>query len=172
MPTAGQFVTAFALTYAMSAPISATALGNFGRKPAPCPCAFRLCRSNLLAALSGTFVQLMGARILLALCAATYMPAANAVAVTLVPPAKRGTAISIVTGGITVAVALGAPLGTQIAAFGNWRATFMMVALVAAIGRRRPALRPAAHPALSPASASPTCSPCWRGPISSPRSGR
>ena len=76
----------------------------------------------------------MGARILLALCAATYMPAANAVAVTLVPPAKRGTAISIVTGGITVAVALGAPLGTQIAAFGNWRATFMMVALVAAIG--------------------------------------
>ena len=134
VPTAGQLVTAFALTYALSAPVLATALGNFARKQVLVFALSGFAVANLLAALSHSYVQLMGARVLLALCAATYMPAANAVAVTLVPPAKRGTAISIVTGGITVAVALGAPIGTQIGALGNWRATFIMVALVAAIG--------------------------------------
>jgi predicted MFS family arabinose efflux permease len=134
VPTAGQLVTVFALTYALSAPVLATALGNFARKQVLVFALAGFAVANLFAALSHSFVQLMGARVLLALCAATYMPAANAVAVTLVPPAKRGTAISIVTGGITVAVALGAPIGTQIGALGNWRVTFMMVALVAAIG--------------------------------------
>jgi hypothetical protein len=52
----------------------------------------------------------------MALAAGTYMPAANAVAVALVPPERRARAIALVTGGMTVSLILGVPLGTAAAA--------------------------------------------------------
>ncbi len=48
-------------------------------------------------------------------------------------PEQRGRAISIVIGGMAVAVALGAPLGALIGAMSGWRMTFWLVA-----GARRP----------------------------------
>ncbi len=51
-------------------------------------------------------------RVLLGLSAGVFTPTANAVAVAMVPPAMRGRAIATVIGGMTVAVAFGAPIGT------------------------------------------------------------
>ena len=61
------------------------------------------------------------------------MPNANAVAAALVPPEKRGHALSIITGGTSLAIALGVPLGATLGHALGWRATFAAVALLAAI---------------------------------------
>jgi predicted MFS family arabinose efflux permease len=51
----------------------------------------------------------------------------------MVSPALRGRALAIVTGGGTVAVALGVPLGAWIAGWGGWRTAYLLVAAVAAL---------------------------------------
>jgi predicted MFS family arabinose efflux permease len=89
--------------------------------------------ANLLALSATGYWTLMGARILLACAAALYVPGANALAGTLVPPERRGSALAIVNGGLTIAVAFGVPLGALIGNKLGWRMTFGMVALLAAI---------------------------------------
>lgn len=74
----------------------------------------------------------MGARLLLAFTAGLYVPNANAVAAALVPPDQRGRALSIVSGGTSVAIALGVPLGAIIGTSVGWRSTFAGVALLSA----------------------------------------
>ena len=57
------------------------------------------------------FWQLLTARILLAVAAGLYVPSASALAGAIVTPERRGTALAIVNGGTSIAVALGVPLG-------------------------------------------------------------
>ena len=75
----------------------------------------------------------MGARLLLAIAAGLYVPNANALAGALVEPSRRGTALSIVTGGISVAVALGVPLGALVGDRFGWRLNFAIVGVLALI---------------------------------------
>lgn len=75
----------------------------------------------------------MAARVLLALAAGVFLPTANAVATSLVPASRSGSALAIITGGGTVAVALGVPLGAWIAAQGDWRSTFIACGVLSAL---------------------------------------
>ena len=75
----------------------------------------------------------MAARILLAVAAGLYVPNANALAGALVAPSRRGTALSIVTGGTSVAVALGVPLGALVGDRFGWRLNFAAVGALALI---------------------------------------
>ena len=52
---------------------------------------------------------------------------------TLVPPEKRGRALSIVNGGLTIAIVLGLPLGAMIGDRLGWRTTFLGVGVLAAM---------------------------------------
>jgi predicted MFS family arabinose efflux permease len=70
---------------------------------------------------------------LLALSAGLYVPGANALASVIVPPERRGRAIAVVNGGITIAIALGVPLGAVIGHALGWRMTFAGVAGLAAL---------------------------------------
>lgn len=75
----------------------------------------------------------MAARIVMALAAGVFMPAANAVAVALSAPERRGRAIALVTGGITVSLILGIPIGTAVVGFGGWHLAFLIVAGLSAL---------------------------------------
>ena len=75
----------------------------------------------------------MAARILLAVAAGLYVPNANALGSAIVEPSRRGTALSIVTGGTSVAVALGVPLGALIGDRFGWRVNFAIVGVLALI---------------------------------------
>jgi predicted MFS family arabinose efflux permease len=88
---------------------------------------------NIAAWASTDYSQVMGARILLALAAGLYSPNASALAGTLVPPEKRGRALSIVNGGLTIAIVLGLPLGAMIGDRLGWRTTFLGVGVLAAM---------------------------------------
>lgn len=124
----GQLVTVFALTYAVGSPILGTLFNNIDRRTVLALALSTFVIGNLLAAVSTGFAMLMVARILMALAAALCMPAANAVAVAIAPEQQRGRAIAIVSSGLTVATALGVPLGTLIGNHLHWRTTFVLVA--------------------------------------------
>jgi predicted MFS family arabinose efflux permease len=89
--------------------------------------------ANLLAGLAPGYVGLLGARLLLALAAASFMPAASGYAAALGGPKRRGRALSMVTNGLTLAIIAGVPLGVLVGQGFGWRATFLGVAGLAAL---------------------------------------
>jgi predicted MFS family arabinose efflux permease len=131
--SAGQLVTAFALAYGVSSPILTALSGNLNRRSLLLCGIAAFAVSNLLAACAPGYGGLMCARILLALSAGVFVPGANALAGAVVAPDRRGRAIAVVNGGITVAIALGVPLGGLVGHHFGWRMTFVGVAGLAAI---------------------------------------
>jgi predicted MFS family arabinose efflux permease len=130
---AGQLVTIFALTYALSSPILTALTAAWPRRRLLMLSLAGFVAANLIAAAAPGYWSLAAARILLALAAGLYVPNANAVASALAPVAYRGRALAIVNGGITVAVALGVPAGAFVGAHFGWRATFIGVAGLSAV---------------------------------------
>ncbi|WP_082902836.1 MFS transporter [Paraburkholderia ginsengiterrae] len=130
---AGQLVTIFALVYAVSSPFLTALTASLSRRHLLMLALAAFMVANLVAALAHSFWALAAARVLLALTAGLYVPNANAVAGAIVPAAWRGRALAIVNGGITVAVAIGVPLGAVVGVHVGWRYTFVAVAVLSAI---------------------------------------
>jgi predicted MFS family arabinose efflux permease len=122
--TAGQLITIFAV----GSPILSALCGGLDRRRLLMAALLAFALANLLAALTESLWQLVAARVLLALSAGLFMPTAYAVAASLVPPERRGRAIATVTSGMTIATALGVPLGAWIGNHADWRSTFLIVA--------------------------------------------
>ncbi len=134
---AGQLVTVFALTYALSSPVLTALTGGIDRRRLLIVSMLAFAAANFVAWSAESYAALLAARILLAVAAGLYVPNANALASALVEPAWRGTALSIVTGGTSVAVALGVPLGAFVGDRFGWRMNFAAVgalALIATVG--------------------------------------
>ena len=130
---AGQLVTIFALTYAVSSPLLTALTAAWPRRQLLMLSLAGFVVANLVAAAAPGYWGLAAARVLLALAAGLYVPNANAFASALAPAAYRGRALAIVNGGITVAVALGVPAGALVGAHFGWRATFIGVAGLSSI---------------------------------------
>jgi predicted MFS family arabinose efflux permease len=124
---AGQLVTVFTLSYAFSSPILTALTGGISRRNLLIISMAGFAVANVVAALAPNYWMLMAARVLLALAAGLYVPNANALAGAVVAPEKRGTALSIVTGGTSIAVALGVPISALIGHSFGWRLTFVVV---------------------------------------------
>ncbi len=129
--TAGQLVTVFALTYAVSSPVLTALTGRIQRRRLLIGAMVAFALANVVALAAPTYWALMGARVLLAIAAGLYVPSANAFASVLLEPERRGTALSIVSGGTSIAIALGVPLGAIIGDRLGWRLTFAGVGLLA-----------------------------------------
>jgi predicted MFS family arabinose efflux permease len=130
---AGQLITIFAAVYALAAPVLAVLTGNWDRRRVLLSAMSVFVVANALAATAPDYTVMVVARVLAALAAAMFTPAASAAAAGLAEPAERGRALAAVLGGLTVANALGVPLGTLIGQVAGWRATLMFVAAVGAI---------------------------------------
>jgi predicted MFS family arabinose efflux permease len=130
---AGQLVTVFALTYALSSPILSALSSGIGRRNLLLGSMVAFALANFIASTATSYWQLMGARILLACAAGLYVPSASALAGAVVSPARRGTALAIVNGGTSSAVALGVPLGAVIGNVFGWRMTFVGVGILACL---------------------------------------
>ncbi|MEV5569707.1 MFS transporter [Spirillospora sp. NPDC052269] len=130
---AGQLITIFSGVYALAAPVLAVLTGNWNRRTALFVAMAVFVAANLLAAVAPNYPIMVIARVLAALAAALFTPAATAAAVTLTAPAERGRALATVLGGLTVANALGVPLGTLIGQTAGWRGTFVFVAILGVI---------------------------------------
>ncbi|MEV7359157.1 MFS transporter [Kitasatospora sp. NPDC091276] len=126
VPAAGQLVTVFALGYALLAPVLAALTARWPRRRLLLTALAVFSAANALSALAPDYGLLLATRVLAAAGAALYTPTANAVATTLVAPERRGRALATVLGGMTVATALGVPLGTWVGR-GDWRMTMWLV---------------------------------------------
>ncbi|SCB49828.1 MFS transporter [Rhizobium lusitanum] len=130
---AGQLVTIFAFAYAVGSPLIAVATANVPRKALLIGAMTVFTLSNLAAALAPGYTALAIARVLLAVSAGTFMPASAGYASMTIAPDRRGRALSFIYSGMTIALVLGVPMGTLIAARFDWRATFIGVAALGAV---------------------------------------
>ncbi|RJF58183.1 MFS transporter [Serratia inhibens] len=129
----GQLISVFALAYMLFAPLTAWLFGNLNRKHILQIALILFIAGNLACAFADSFLQISAGRVLAALGAAAYTPQAAAAAVGLVSEKRRGLAISIVYGGMTLAIALGIPFGTFLAKLIGWREIFLLIALLGAV---------------------------------------
>jgi len=125
-------VVVFTLVLALSSPIATVITGGLRRRDTLLLAMTLFTGGNLIAAFAPGFGTLIFARILMAVAAGLYAPNANALAGMIVPAEKRGRALAIVSGGMTIAIALGLPLGSIIGHAFGWRSTFLMVAAMGA----------------------------------------
>ena len=153
-PAAGHLVTAFSLAYAIGAPVMAVLTAGLERRRLLAFAMAGFSIANLLAALAPGYAGLLAARLLLALSAASFMPAASGYAAAMGGLERRGRALSMVTNGLTLAIIAGAPLGVLVGENFGWRATFLGVAGLAALSllgilARLPSQPPGATASLS-----------------------
>jgi len=130
---AGQLITVYAVVYAVGSPVLVTLTGGVPRKALLALSLVLFAMANAAALFLPTFGPLLASRIVAACGAAIFTPTAAAVAAGLAPPEKRGEALAVVTGGLTVAFAFGIPLGTLIGDSFGWRAAFALVGLLGAV---------------------------------------
>lgn len=130
---AGLLVSIFALAYATSSPVLTTLTGRIDRRRLLLASMSLFAVLNLAAAMAHSFLTLALARVLLALAAGIYTPNANALAGAIVSGEQRGRAIAVVNGGLTLAIALGVPLGAVVGGQFGWRMSFVGVAGLSAI---------------------------------------
>jgi predicted MFS family arabinose efflux permease len=86
---------------------------------------------NVVSALAPGLGVLLAARVVAALAASAYVPAAGAAAVAAASANRRGRALGVVLAGSAVAMVVGAPLGVLLASLLSWRAAFGLVAVLA-----------------------------------------
>lgn len=130
---AGQLVTVFAITNAVGSPILVSLTNRLGRRRLLVATMLVYSLANLVAAVLPTFGLLALSRVIAAGAAAIFTPVAAAVAAGLVPEERRGRALAIVTGGLTIAFVAGIPLGTVIGGVFGWRATFLLAGLLGVV---------------------------------------
>jgi len=131
VPMAGYLITVFSLSFAVGAPVLSALAGAIDRRRVLTAAMLIFLAGNLVAATSVSFSTLLLAQVLMGMASGLFSATAQATAVSLAGPEHRALAISVVVGGTTFAVALGAPLGALIAAVWGWRGTFGAVSLLA-----------------------------------------
>jgi DHA1 family inner membrane transport protein len=130
---AGHLVTAYSLAYAIGTPILATLTGGLDRKRVVVGALLLFLAGNIAAATSSSFAVLTSAQIVMGAAAGLYASTAQAAAIMIAGIEHRAKAVAAVIGGTTLAVALGAPLGSLIGNLAGWRATFLFVGAVGAL---------------------------------------
>ncbi|GAA3726266.1 MFS transporter [Salinactinospora qingdaonensis] len=125
---AGQSVTIFAIAYAVLAPVIATLTAQLERRTLLVAALGLLALANVGSALAPNLTMLLVTRVIAAAGAAAYTPNAGAVAAILVRPELRGRALAVVVGGLTIATALGVPLGSLAGQWFGWRTALGLVA--------------------------------------------
>ncbi|HTZ29697.1 MAG TPA: MFS transporter [Streptosporangiaceae bacterium] len=129
---AGQVVTAYALGIAVGAPVVTALTARLGRRLLLCLALGAFTAGNVLAATATDFGLLLAARVVTGSVHGLFIGVASVIAAGLVPPERRGQAISMVFGGIAVSTVVGVPLGTLIGQTAGWRAAFIVVIVLGA----------------------------------------
>ena len=130
---AGHLVTVFAVAYALLSPFLVAASARVGRRRLLVVTLALFAAANALAAVAPTYAVLLVSRFAAGAFAAISTPVALATAAQLAPPERKGSALSITIGGISVAWVIGVPLGAVIVDYFGWRASFALAAVLAVV---------------------------------------
>lgn len=130
IPRAGLLMTGYALGVFVGAPILTIATRRLPRKTTLLVLMAIFTIGNIAAALAPTYGLLMAARIVTALAHGTFFGVGSLVAVGLVPPQRKASAIAVMFTGLTLATLLGVPFGAWLGLAFGWRSTFWAVGAI------------------------------------------
>ena len=127
---AGSLLTVYAVVYAISSPLLVAVTGRVDRTWALVGGMTTFSAGAALASLSGSLQAVLAARCVMALGAGIVTPVAASVGVALAGAEGRGRALAVVFGGLTLAQALGVPLGAWLGYAYGWRTAFGVVVVL------------------------------------------
>lgn len=128
IPTAGHFISAYALGVCFGAPILLWAR-RYPLKHILLGLMALMMVGNLCASVSTSYWMLLAARFISGLPHGAYFGVASIVASRLADEGRGAEAVSIMVAGMTVANLFGVPLGTSLSHLLSWRVTFLLVGL-------------------------------------------
>jgi predicted MFS family arabinose efflux permease len=133
LDSAGQLVSAYALTYALGSPVFAAATARIRRDRLVFCALLGFAAADMFCALSSSYMALLAARVAAGVAAALYTPTAYALATAAAPPGQKGAALSAVALGLTTSFVVGVPLGVMVGQTLGWHATFWFVATLSVV---------------------------------------
>jgi DHA1 family inner membrane transport protein len=128
VPTAGLLVTGYAAGVAVGGPALGLLMTRLPLKPAIMGVMTLFALGQVLCALAPNYELLLGARLVSACGHGVFFGVASVAVAQSVPAERRGAALSLFVGGITVANVLGLPAGTAIGNAFGWRTAFVAIA--------------------------------------------
>ncbi|MFF7397842.1 MFS transporter [Achromobacter sp. NPDC008082] len=130
----GSAIAAYAFGAAIGAPLI-TALVSHWRDRRILGCAMAvLAMGSALMSVSATLPILLVVRFVVGLAHGVFMAVASDAATRLVDEARAGRAVAVVWIGLTLALALGVPLGTFLGSVWSWRVVFAAIGGLALVG--------------------------------------
>ncbi|GAA2804747.1 Cmx/CmrA family chloramphenicol efflux MFS transporter [Kribbella solani] len=128
IPQAGLLISAFAAGMLVGAPVLAVVTLTWSRRTALLVFLTIFALTHVAGALTPNYTVLLVTRIVGAFVYAGFWSVAAVTVVALVRSGSRARAMSIVTGGLTIATIVGLPLGTVLGQHLGWRSAFWTVA--------------------------------------------
>lgn len=128
IPTAGHFISAYALGVCVGAPVL-TLARKYPLKQILLVLVSLVMVGNIFAALSPNYWMLLVARFISGLPHGAYFGVGSIVAERLADKGKGSEAVSIMIAGMTIANLFGVPLGTSLSTMLSWRVTFLLVGI-------------------------------------------
>jgi len=128
----GWVMAAYMLASAASGLLSALFIDRFDRRPAMAVAMVGLVLSSIASGLAWNLESLLAARVVAGVFGGPSSALAIAIVADNIPPERRGQAMGIVLGSLSVAAVVGVPLGLEIAHWFDWRWTFFLVAALCA----------------------------------------
>ncbi|MFI7674095.1 Cmx/CmrA family chloramphenicol efflux MFS transporter [Actinophytocola sp. NPDC049390] len=128
IPQAGLLISAFAVGMLVGAPVLAVLTLRWRRRVTLVGFLVLFAALHAVGALTDSYDVLMVTRALSAFVYGGFWSVAAVTVLSIVPADRRGRAIGVVAGGLTIATVVGLPLGTLVGQNLGWRAAFWVVA--------------------------------------------
>lgn len=128
IPAAGLLISAYALGVLIGAPVMTLTTGRVPWRALLIGLAAIFTAGNLLAAIADSYAILFAARVLTAFNHGAFFGVGSIVAVSLVAPERRASAVAAMFMGLTIANVVGVPVATWAGEHLGWRASFWGIA--------------------------------------------
>lgn len=129
----GQAVSIFTLFYAISAPLFSSLLAGKPIKKVLLYSMLIFTIANAITALAPTFSILLLSRAIAGVGAGLFSPLAVAASAQLVSSEKKGRAIGLTIGGMSIGTVLGVPLGLYVSNLFNWKISMWLLVIIGVI---------------------------------------
>jgi DHA1 family inner membrane transport protein len=133
IPAAGLLVTGYAAGVAIGGPLLGLVMGRIPLRASILGVSALFALGQLFCAFAASYEWLLVARLVSAAGHGVFFGVGSVAVAHLVPVERRGAALSLFVGGITVASIIGLPAGTALGNAFGWRSAFVAIAIVAVL---------------------------------------